>query len=346
VKIVAEIGASHNGDLNRAVETVRAAAASGADAIKLQTWIPGTMAAGGRVLDSGPWKGRYLADLYEQAWTPWEWHTTLIAEGTRLGMEWWSTPFDVESLIFLESLHCPRYKVASFEITDIPLIEAIAQTGKPIILSTGMASMEDVGDAVRACGKNHVTLLRCVSAYPADPGDFNLQTMVHMGDHWQRPVGLSDHTKSISVPVAATALGAVMIERHLTLKPEDGLDDGFASTPVEFRSMVSGVRTALAAIGEVRYGPAQAERPSVALRRSLWVVKDMARGDALTLDNLRSARPADGVHPKYLPRLLDLKVSRDIPAGSPMRWDYLQTDYGYPDWGAMASIHPLARESD
>jgi len=325
VKIVAELGASHGGDINRAVATIRQAAVCGADAIKLQTWTPGTMSAGGRVLDSGPWKGKYLSDLYEEAWTPWEWHPILAEEAMKAGMMWWSTPFDVGALEFLESLNCEVYKVASFEITDIPLIRAISATGKRIILSTGMATANEIEKALQAIHwSNHVTLLRCVSAYPASPEDFNLRTMVDMGTRWGRSYGLSDHTRSVALPVAAVAMGATMVERHLTLNPSDGLDDMFASTPQEFTAMVEAVRTTVDAMGGVRYGPAPSEQPSLELRRSLWIVKPMARGDVLTTDNLRTARPAAGLAPEFLPKLLKLKVNQDIKSGTPMSWDYVK----------------------
>lgn len=323
MKIVAEIGAAHNGSLERATDTIIAAWKAGADAVKFQTWTPDAMDAGGRVLDSGPWKGHSLKDLYRKAHTPWEWHKPLIAAAQTCGIEWFSTPFDYASVAFLESLGCPRYKVASFEIVDIPLIKRIAQTGKPIILSTGMATETEIYHAVDACGTSPYTLLRCVSAYPASPEDFNLETMCDMGRRWECPVGLSDHSRGVSIQIAAAVMGASMIERHITLEPGDGLDDGFASLPSEFASMVSSVRTALSALGRVKYGPAPQEAPSMALRRSLWVLEDIPAGSTLTTRNIGSRRPADGLEPRFLPSLLGKTAATYLQAGTPLRWDHL-----------------------
>ena len=324
MKIVAEIGAAHNGSLGRATDTIIAAWKAGADAVKFQTWTPDAMDAGGRVLDSGPWKGNSLKDLYRKAHTPWEWHKPLIAAAQTCGIEWFSTPFDYASVAFLESLGCPRYKVASFEIVDIPLIKRISQTGKPIILSTGMATETEIYHAVDACGTSPYTLLRCVSAYPASPEDFNLETMCDMGRRWECPVGLSDHSRGVSIPVAATVMGASMIERHITLEPGDGLDDGFASLPSEFASMVSSVRTAIAALGRVKYGPAPQEAPSMALRRSLWVLEDIPAGHLISWSNVGSRRPADGLSPIHLEHVIGQRVTRHCKAGTPFKLEYLE----------------------
>ena len=333
MKIVAEIGASHNGSLERAVDTIAAAAVAGADAIKLQTWSPDKMDCGGRVLDSGPWKGHSLRDLYRKAHTPWEWHQPIIDAATKFGLEWWSTPFDYASVAFLESLHCPRYKIASFELIDTELIKRVAQTGKPVILSTGMATSKEIADAVFCARVGNrivdLTLLKCVSAYPADPDTFNLMTMVDMGRAWGGvtdgvEVGISDHTQTDAVPVAAAVLGASMIERHLTIDREGGLDDSFASTPDQFKSMVGSVRTALAALGSVQYGAMQSELPSVALRRSLWIVEDIPAGETLNYSNLQTRRPADGLEPQHLASLLGKRVNRNLSAGTPMKWEYLK----------------------
>jgi pseudaminic acid synthase len=321
VKIVAEIGAAHNGTLERAIRTIQAAADVGADAIKLQTWTPDTMDCGGRIVDSGTWRGMALRDLYRKAHTPWEWYPALIMEATRLGLEWWSTPFDAPSVWFLEVLGCPRYKIASFEIVDLDLIGVVSTTGKPIIISTGMATQEEIGSAVSAAHSSHVTLLKCVSGYPADPADYNLNTMHNMRLKFNRPVGLSDHTLTPTLAVCATVLGASMIERHLTLSKEDGLDDSFASTPDEFQDMVKCVKTAQEALGTVRYGVMPSELPQHALRRSLWVWQDVRAGDPITHENVRTARPADGLPPAALSQLLGKVFVRDIPGGTPMSLD-------------------------
>lgn len=320
MKIVAEIGASHNGNLERALCTIRAAAAVGADAVKFQTWSPDKMDAGGRYIDSGTWSGWSLRDLYSNAWTPWDWFPAMIKEADDNGLEWWSTPFDVESLHFLEGLHCPRYKIASFELVDLPLIIDVAHTRKPIILSTGMATYDEINDAVMQIPRGvDITLLKCVSAYPALPGDYNLKTMKDMREQFGCNIGLSDHTKGTTVPVAATVLGASMIERHLTISNDDGLDDSFASTPEEFMEMVAAVRTAREVIGEVSYGPTKSEEASLALRRSLWIVKDIAAGERITTANVRTARPADGMEPGHMLWILGKQVSRDLKAGEPLR---------------------------
>jgi len=335
VKIVAEIGASHNGTLERAIKTIQAAADAGADAIKLQAWVPDTMDCGGRIVESGAWRGMPLRDLYRRAHTPWDWYPDLILEAKRLGLEWWATPFDAQSVGFLEVLGCPRYKIASFEIVDLDLINVVSTTGKPIIISTGMATQEEISDAVYAAHSSHVTLLKCVSGYPADPADYNLNTMANMRLKFNCQVGLSDHTQTSTVAVCATVLGATMIERHLTLdrgymdyqgiaKNNPGLDDSFASTPGEFQDMVRCVKTAQEALGTVRYGVMPSEVPQHALRRSLWVWRDVKAGDPITYENVRSARPADGAPPAALGRLLDKTFARDIPAGTPLRLEDVQ----------------------
>ena len=323
MKIVAEIGAAHNGSLERAVDTIIAAAQAGADGIKLQTWSPDTMDCGGRIVDSGTWRGMPLRELYRKAHTPWEWHRPLISAAQACGLEWWSTPFDNASVDFLESLDCPRYKIASFEIVDLNLIQHVATTRKPIIISTGMATEDEVSEAVWAAHPGHVTLLKCVSGYPANPGDYNLNTMRNMRGRFTCDVGLSDHTLDSTVAVAATVLGASMIERHLTLSRQDGLDDSFASTPDQFQDMVRCVRTAQEALGTVRYGVAPSEMPQHALRRSLWIWEDVKAGDRVTVQNVRSARPADGLEPSRLPAILGKTFARDIPGGTPLSLDAL-----------------------
>ena len=322
-EIVAEIGASHDGSLQRALDTIAAAAEAGADAIKLQTWTPDTMDAGGRVLDSGPWKGMSLRDLYRKAWTPWEWHSELFAAARYLGMEAWSTPFDSGALEFLEGLGCPRYKIASFELVDIPLIREVASKRKPVILSTGMATSNEVDRAVRSALPNiSITLLCCVSAYPASPKDYRLGLITRLQRRHQVRVGLSDHTRGLTAPIAATALGATMIERHISLGG-DGLDDGYASSPDEFAAMVRAVRETSESMGDM-YGSARSERQSLALRRSLWVVRDVKAGGVWAREDLVIARPADGMHPSYLSAILGKPVTQDVASGSPMMGHYVR----------------------
>ena len=318
MKFVAELGASHNGSLDRALALIEEIAQFGADAIKIQTWTPDTMDCGGRVLDSGPWAGRSLRDLYRQAHTPWAWHRPIVETATRCGLEWWSTPFDKESVDFLEGLGCPRYKIASFELPDIELIRYAASTGKPMILSTGMASQEEIDLAVYVCSKNHTTLLRCVSAYPANPEDFNLKTLQDMHLDFRCDVGLSDHTKGIVVPVVAATLGATMIERHIKWGDDNGLDDGFASTPQEFGMMCSSVRAAIMSVGRVNYGPGKAEIPSKYLRRSLWWAKTLPEGSIVKEGDVVTARPDEGLHASLMTQVIGSKLECDVTAGTPV----------------------------
>ena len=321
--ICAELGASHNGTLERALETVRAAARCGADAVKLQTWTPDTMDCGGRWIESGPWKGHNLRDLYRKAHTPWDWHRPIADLAGELGMEWWSTPFDHASVDYLESLNCPRYKIASFEIVDLDLIVHASNTLRPMIISTGMATEAEITDAVALVNPERLTLLRCVSGYPADPIDYNLHSIPDMRRRFGCEVGLSDHTKGVTLPVVATALGATMIERHLTISRADGLDDSFASTPDQFLHMVASVRTAQEALGGIRYGVVPSELPQHALRRSLWVCEDVKAGDIVSRQNVRSARPADGISPGHLPFALGQVFRVDVAAGTPLKLEHL-----------------------
>lgn len=295
--IVAELSCNHLGSLDRAIKIVEAAAWAGADSIKLQTWNPGTMCVDkGYVLPKGPWAGRNLAELYAEAWTPWEWHPIIFKRARELGMIPFSAAFDRESVDFLERLGVDRHKVASFELTDLPLIRYMASKGKPMILSTGMATKEEIDAACDACWDGmtpfSITLLKCTSAYPADASDANLATMNGFF-RW----GLSDHTPGIGVAIAATALGATMIEKHLTLSRADGGPDaGFSMEPEEFKHMVTECRRAAASIGTVKYGPGPSEDTS--LRRSLWTIRDIKKGDRLVLnENVATARPAVGLSP-------------------------------------------------
>jgi pseudaminic acid synthase len=322
--IVAEMGASHLGDFDRALRIVGAAKEAGADAVKLQTW--GTMTVCERRLERGPWAGTRLTDLYERCRTPWDWHARIFEECRARGMVAFSTPFDHASVDFLETLGCPLYKIASFEITYLALIKHAASTGKPLIISTGMATEDEIEQAVDVAtefGAAGVTLLRCVSAYPAEAAAYNVITMAHMLERFGTRVGLSDHTVGSTTAVVATALGAEVIERHLSLDQE-GPDGGFASTPREFAQMVRDVRAAAAAVGRVAYGPSIAEVPSMELRRSLWVTRDVAAGEALTAENMAVLRPGDGLAPERYEELLGARVTRDVPRGTPVSTDFVQ----------------------
>jgi len=321
--IVAEIAASHNGSLDRALKTIDAAADAGATAIKLQTWADGTMCIADRKLQSGAWAGWDMRTLYEIAWTPWHWHEQLFEHARNRGLIPFSTPFDRASVDFLETLDCPIYKVASFEITDLPLIRYIASKGKPMIISTGMATEMEIADAYAATwGAAKVTMLRCVSSYPAPAEEYNLQTMIEglAGCEY----GLSDHSMTSEAAVIATALGATVIEKHLCLSRADGgPDSGFSLEPHEFAEHVEAIRRTQAIIGKVQYGPMPSEVDSLQFRRSLWIAKDMKAGDVFTPDNLVTARPNEGMAPKYYEYVIGSHAICDISAGSPLAEEML-----------------------
>ena len=332
VYVIAELSANHQRSLDVALEVVRAAAEAGADAVKLQTYTADTMTID---CDEPPfiigegtiWEGRKLYDLYEEAHTPWEWHDPLAAEAERLGLDLFSTPFDQTALDFLEERDPPCHKIASFELVDIPLIRAAAATGRPLIMSTGMATAEEIDEAVEAAtesGDGGVVLLRCNSGYPAEPTEMDLRTITDMVDRWGLPIGLSDHTTGTVAASAAVALGAVAIEKHLTLdRSAGGPDAAFSLEPHEFADMVSAVRETEAVLGNVRYGPSEHEKPSLAFRRSLWIVKDVAEGEVLTEENVRAIRPAGGLAPKYLDRVVGRQVSGSVEGGAPVTWGLL-----------------------
>lgn len=309
--IVAEMSANHLGSLQRALDIVEAAAYAGADAIKVQTWTPGTMCISDHLIQHGPWAGMQLRRLYELAHLPWEWHEPIFKVTRAHGLVPFSAAFDCASVDFLETLGVDRHKVASFELTDLPLIRYMASKGKPMILSTGMATLEEIAEAQRACGDLPITSLKCTSAYPADPADANLAILRY--GQW----GLSDHTMGIGVACAAAALGATMIEKHLTLRRADGGPDaGFSMEPLEFKELVTECRRAAAAIGTVSYGPGPNE--STALRRSLWVKHDMAAGELVVLGgNVVTARPALGLSPSV--DLAGKRAARALSAGQPLR---------------------------
>lgn len=328
--IVAEIGASHNGSLERAIKTVDAAARAGADAIKLQCYDAHTMVANrDHTIQGGAWAGKNLYELYREAAMPWRWHETLFAVAHSHGMQAFSTPFDETAVAYLESIGCPMYKVASHEITDLHLIATIAATGKPIIISTGMATMEEIANALLAARTSQwhpkITLLKCTSAYPAPVGEMNLATIPNMRAIYHEDVGLSDHTQGFTAALSATAMGATMIERHITLYRDDGPDDGFATLPANFAEMVRHVRDAAAAIGTPTYGPTQSEGPSLALRRGLYAMRDLQPGDIITHAKVKARRPASAILANWLPELIGRQIVQPVPAGAPLAWE--NTDY-------------------
>ena len=329
--IVAEMSGNHNQSVDRALEIVEAAARAGVDAVKLQTYTADTMtldvdAAGFRIDDpDSPWSGHTLYSLYNEAATPWEWHEPIFKRCRDLGLTAFSTPFDASAVEFLESLRTPAYKIASFEIVDLPLIQKVAATGKPMIVSTGMATVAEIDEAVRAArdgGCRDLVLLKCTSVYPASPETINLATMAHMRDLFSVPVGLSDHTMGVGVAVAAVALGAAVIEKHFTLRRDDGgVDAAFSMEPEEMAELVEETKKAWKALGRVRYGLSEGEKPSLRFRRSLYVTEDIREGDMLTSVNMRSLRPGDGLPPKYHGALLGKRVLRSVKKGTPVTWD-------------------------
>jgi N-acetylneuraminate synthase len=331
--IIAEMSGNHGQSLERALAIVEAVARAGASALKLQTYTADTMTldlAEGefRIADpQSPWNGRTLYDLYREAHTPWEWHEPIFRRARELGLVAFSTPFDAAAVDFLESLGAPCYKIASFENVDLPLIGKAAATGKPVILSTGMASEEEIAEAVQAArqaGGRDLMLLKCTSNYPASPADSHLATIPRMGERFGCPVGLSDHTLGIGAAVAAVALGAVAIEKHVTLSRQDGgVDAAFSLEPDELAQLVRETRRAWEALGSVRYGPTEAEKPSLAFRRSLYIARDMKAGEVFTAQNLRSIRPGRGLPPKHIGAFLGQTIARDAPRGTPVSWDLL-----------------------
>ncbi len=331
--IIAEMSGNHNQSLARAIEIVEAVANSGAHALKLQTYTADTMTLDidkGEFLINDPnslWYGNSLYKLYQQAYTPWDWHETIMDRARELGLVCFSTPFDETAVDFLESLDVPCYKIASFENTDIPLIQRVAATGKPLIISTGMATIAELDESVqaaRAAGCNELILLKCTSNYPASPEDSNLRTIPHMRELFGCELGLSDHTSGIGAAIAAVALGATVIEKHFTLRRADGgVDSVFSLEPDEMRCLVVETERAWQALGHVSYGQTDSEKDSLIFRRSLYITLDMKAGDVLTRENLRAIRPGHGLAPKYLEMLLGKRVVVDVRKGTPMRWDML-----------------------
>ncbi|MDD1752007.1 MAG: pseudaminic acid synthase [Methanotrichaceae archaeon] len=329
VFIVAEISANHNQNYEQAVRLIHEAKKAGADAIKLQTYTPDTITIkcnndDFRVKDT-LWDGMYLYDLYAESYMPWEWHDGLMREAQTLGLGVFSTAFDPTAVDFLEGLGVTLHKVASFEIVDIPLIEKIAATGKPLIISTGMATLGEIEEAVHAAwnaGADRIALLKCTSAYPASPDEMNLRTIPHLSEAFGVPVGISDHTLGIEVPIASVALGACIIEKHFTISRSlKGPDSAFSLEPREFACMVEAIRIAERALGRVHYGANKQEAKSLIFRRSLFVVKDIRAGEAFTNNNVRSIRPGYGLHPRHLKEILGRHATRDFRQGTPLGWD-------------------------
>jgi len=330
--IIAEMSANHLGDFERAVRILEAAAAAGADAVKLQTYTADTITIDhdgpGFVIEGGLWNGERLFDLYRRASTPWEWTRPLMERGRELGIAVFSSPFDPSAVAFLDECDVPAIKIASCECVDLPLIRIAAETGRPIILSTGMANQEEIGEAVatvRAAGNRNLVLLHCVSGYPTPAGESCLRTIPDMAQAFGCPVGLSDHTLGTAVPVAAVALGAVMIEKHFTLARADGGPDAaFSLEPDELRRLVADTGTAWQALGTADYGIKESERGTAVFRRSLYIVRDIAAGEALTPGNCRSIRPGYGLAPKHLPEVLGRRAAANIEKGTPLAWAMLE----------------------
>lgn len=331
--IIAEMSGNHNQSLERALEIVEAAARTGAHGLKIQTYTPDTMTLD---LDDrefhisdpkSPWAGTSLYKLYGEAYTPWEWHKPIFDRARELGIIPFSTPFDDTAVDFLESLDVPCYKIASFENTDLPLIRRVAATGKPLIISTGMASIAELDDTVRAAreaGCKDLILLKCTSTYPATAENTNILTIPHLRELFGCEVGLSDHTMGVGVSVASVALGATVIEKHFTLNRADGgVDSSFSMEPAEMAQLVIETERAWQALGKVSYGATEAEKKSIQFRRSLYIVKDLKAGDVLSKDNVRAIRPGLGLPTKYLEQVLGKTVKQGVNRGTALAWDLL-----------------------
>ena len=333
VYVIAELSANHGHDLDTAKAIVRAAADAGADAVKLQTYTPDSMTIDAStppflIGEGTAWAGRRLHELYAEAATPWEWHEPLLDLATQLGLQLFSTPFDVAAVEFLDAYDPPAFKIASFELVDLDLIRAAASRGRPLIVSTGMANEDEIDEAVAAAteaGAPGLVLLRCNSAYPAAPEDMDLRTIEAMAERWRVPIGLSDHTLGTTAATVAVALGAVVVEKHLTLRRSDGGPDaGFSLEPAEFAAMVGAIREAEATLGGVRFGPSPGEEPSLAFRRSLFVVEDVVAGEVFSAANVRSIRPGDGLAPKHLAEVLGRRAVVDVARGTPLSWSLVE----------------------
>ena len=332
--IIAEMSGNHNQSLDRALKIVEAAAQSGAHALKLQTYTADTLTLDVssdkfRIEDNQSlWNGRSLHDLYKEAYTPWEWHEVIMNKANELGMIAFSSPFDESAVDFLETLNVPAYKIASFENSHLPLIRKVAATGKPIIISTGMASIAELYEAVvaaRDAGCKDLVLLKCTSTYPADPSNSNILTIPHMRDLFNCEVGLSDHTMGVGVAVGAVTLGASVIEKHFTLNRADGgVDSSFSLEPTELKSLVEETKRAWQSLGSINYGPGESERRSLIFRRSLFIAEDMQSGEVFTESNLRCVRPGFGLAPKHFDNIIGRKARIALKKGTPISWDFVQ----------------------
>lgn len=331
--IIAEMSGNHNQSLERALQLVEIAAAAGVDALKLQTYTPDTITLDVHTGEffisdySNIWNGQSLYNLYKEAYTPWEWHKAIFDKAKELGILTFSSPFDETAVDFLETLNVPAYKIASFENVDIPLIRKVARTGKPIIISTGMASAAELDEAVsvaRAEGNDQIILLKCTSTYPATPANSNLATIPHMRELFNVEMGLSDHTMGVGVSVAAVALGATVIEKHFTTsRAEGGVDAAFSMEPHELKMLVEETERAWQSVGKVTYGPTEAEKKSMNDRRSLYIGEDMKAGEVLTAKNLRNVRPGMGLPTKYYDLVLGKSIKVDAKKGTPLSWELL-----------------------
>lgn len=333
VFIVAELSANHNGNFDNAVKLIKEAAKAGADAIKLQTYTADTITIDCdneyfRIKQGTLWDGRTLHNLYEEAYTPWEWQPKLKKIAEEEGLICFSSPFDKTAVDFLEEMNVPAYKIASFEITDIPLIEYIASKGKPVILATGIAELSDIEEAIKACkrvGNNEIAILKCTSAYPAPFEEINLRTIPNLAETFKVVSGLSDHTLGITVPIAAVTLGAKIVEKHFTLcRADGGPDSAFSLEPEELKAMVQAIRNTEKALGEVSYELTDKMKKSREFSRSLFVVKDIKKGEILSQDNVRSIRPGFGIHSRYFNDIIGKKAKCNIKKGTPLEWNIME----------------------
>ncbi len=332
VYVIAEMSANHNQDFDQAVRLLHAAREAGVDAVKLQTYTPDTITIDCdneyfRIGEGTIWEGKNLYQLYGEAYTPWDWQPRLKELANELGLHLFSSPFDPTAVDFLEEMDVPAYKIASFEIVDLPLVRYIAGTGKPIIMSTGMATLGEIEEAVAAIrdtGNDQIALLKCTSAYPAPPEEMDLRTIPHLAEAFGVPTGLSDHTLGIAVPVAAVALGATIVEKHFTLSREiPGPDSAFSLEPQELKAMVDAIRTVEKALGAVGYEVTEREQASRVFRRSLFVVRDVKAGEPFTEENVRSIRPGYGLHTRHIAEVLGRRAARDVARGTPLSWDLI-----------------------
>ncbi len=333
VYIIAEMSANHGQDFNKAVDIIKAAKKAGADAVKLQTYTPDTMTIKSRekyfeIGKGTAWEGRNLYDLYKEAYTPWEWFPKLKKLANKLDIDFFSTPFDSTAVDFLEELEVPAYKIASFEIVDLPLIKYVAKTGKPTIMSTGMADENEIQEAVDifySAGGSQLALLKCTSAYPAPVQEMDLNTIPYIADRFKVPAGLSDHTLDHTVPIIAVSLGASIIEKHFTInRSEKSPDSTFSLEPDEFSKMVKSVRITEKALGKKSLGPGITESKSIVFRRSIFAVADIAAGERFTLGNIRIIRPGHGLKPKHYGKIISKQAASEIKTGTPLSWNLIK----------------------